>query len=88
MHKLGIFGIQGKDNKYHSYKNYNGDHKENLLLEKTINKESIERYKRYFETTAYDLSINSDFNLAKRMIDKTFSKSDSLEGLIFHSDQE
>ena len=38
MHELGIFGIQGKNGKYHSYKNDNGEPKENLLLELASNK--------------------------------------------------
>ena len=39
MHELGIFGIQGKNGKYHSYKNDNGEPKENLLLEKVIDED-------------------------------------------------
>ena len=52
MKELGLFAIQGKNGKYHSYKGDNGELKENLLLEKTIDKENhVTVYKRNFETT-------------------------------------
>lgn len=52
MHELGIFGIQGKNGKYHSYKNDNGEPKENLLLEEEIDEEKHKTvFKRHFETT-------------------------------------
>lgn len=44
MHELGIFGIQGKNGKYHSYKNDNGEPKENLLLEEEIDEEKHKLY--------------------------------------------
>ena len=52
MKELGLFAIQGKNGKYHSYKGDNGELKENLLLEKAINGEKhTTTYKRLFETT-------------------------------------
>ena len=52
MKELGLFAIQGKNGKYHSYKGDNGEFKENLLLEKVIDEEKHTTiYKRNFETT-------------------------------------
>ena len=52
MKELGLFAIQGKNGKYHSYKGDNGEFKENLLLEKVIDEEKHATiYKRNFETT-------------------------------------
>jgi transposase InsO family protein len=52
MHELGIFGIQGKNGKYHSYKNDNGEEKVNLLLEKEIDEDNHRTtFKRHFETS-------------------------------------
>ena len=51
MKELGLFAIQGKNGKYHSYKGDNGELKENLLLEKVIDEEKHKTtYKRHFET--------------------------------------
>ena len=36
MKELGLFAIQGKNGKYHSYNGANGELKENLLLEKVV----------------------------------------------------
>ena len=51
MKELGLFAIQGKNGKYHSYKGDNGEFKENLLLEKVVDEEKHTTiYKRNFET--------------------------------------
>ena len=51
MKELGLFAIQGKNGKYHSYKGDNGELKENLLLEKVIDEQKHKTiYKRHFET--------------------------------------
>ena len=39
------------------------------------------------EIVSYDISITPDFNQIKRMLAGAFDKYDSLNGLIFHSDQ-
>ena len=39
------------------------------------------------EIVSYDISITPDFNQIKRMLTGAFEKYDSLNGLIFHSDQ-
>ena len=61
MHELGIYGIQGKNGKYHSYKTDNGEPKENLLLEKEIDDEKNKViYKRHFETTGPNQKWTTD----------------------------
>ena len=51
MKELGLFAIQGKNGKYHSYKGDNGEFKENLLLEKVVDEEKHKAtFKRHFET--------------------------------------
>jgi transposase InsO family protein len=51
MKELGLFAIQGKNGKYHSYKGDNGEFKENLLLEKVVDEEKHKTtYQRHFET--------------------------------------
>ena len=51
MKELGLFAIQGKNGKYHSYKGDNGELKENLLLEKVVNEEKHKTtFQRHFET--------------------------------------
>ena len=51
MKELGLFAIQGKNGKYHSYKGDNGEFKENLLLEKVVDEEKYKAtFKRHFET--------------------------------------
>ena len=39
------------------------------------------------EIVSYDISTNPDFSQTVRMLNEAFNKFDSLEGLIFHSDQ-
>ena len=52
MKELGLFAIQGKNGKYHSYKGDNGEFKENLLLEKVVDEEKHKTtFQRHFETT-------------------------------------
>lgn len=49
----GLLGIQGKNQKYHSYKGDNGIEKVNLLLTKNVDQETNKiTYKRNFETDA------------------------------------
>jgi len=51
MKELGLFAIQGKNGKYHSYKGDNGESKENLLLEKIVDEEKNKTtFQRHFET--------------------------------------
>lgn len=73
MHELGIFGIQGKNGKYHSYKNDNGEPKENLLLEKVIDEEKHRTtYKRHFETTAPNQKWTTDVSEFKHKDGKLY----------------
>ena len=61
MHELSIFGIQGKNGHYHSYKNDNGEKKENLLLEKVVDEENHRTtFERHFETTAQNQKWTTD----------------------------
>ena len=73
MHELGIFGIQGKNGKYHSYKNDNGEPKENLLLEKVIDEENHRTaFKRHFETTAPNQKWTTDVSEFKHKDGKLY----------------
>ena len=73
MHELGIFGIQGKNGKYHSYKNDNGEPKENLLLEKVIDEDKHRTtYKRHFETTAPNQKWTTDVSEFKHKDGKLY----------------
>ena len=52
MHEYGLKGIQGSNQKYHSYKGDNGLYKENLLLYKEVDTVNhITRFKRNFTAT-------------------------------------
>ena len=73
MHELGIFGIQGKNGKYHSYKNDNGEPKENLLLEKIVDEESHRTtFKRHFETEAPNKKWTTDVSEFKHKDGKLY----------------
>ena len=73
MHELGIFGIQGKNGKYHSYKNDNGEPKENLLLEKIVDEEKHKTtFKRHFETTAPNQKWTTDVSEFKHKDGKLY----------------
>jgi transposase InsO family protein len=73
MHELGIFGIQGKNGKYHSYKNDNGEPKKNLLLEKVIDEENHRTtFKRHFETTAPNQKWTTDVSEFKHKDGKLY----------------
>ena len=73
MHELGIFGLQGKNGKYHSYKNDNGEPKENLLLEKEVDEEKNKLiFKRRFETTAPNQKWTTDVSEFKHKDGKLY----------------
>ena len=73
MHELGIFGIQGKNGKYHSYKNDNGEPKENLLLEKEIKEENHKTvFERHFETTGPNQKWTTDVSEFKHKDGKLY----------------
>ena len=73
MHELGIFGIQGKNGKYHSYKNDNGEPKENLLLEKIVDEENHRTtFKRHFETEAPNKKWTTDVSEFKHKDGKLY----------------
>lgn len=73
MHELGIFGIQGKNGKYHSYKKDNGEPKENLLLEKVIDEEKNRTiFKRHFEATAPNQKWTTDVSEFKHKDGKLY----------------
>ena len=89
MHELGIFGIQGKNGKYHSYKNDNGEHKENLLLEKEIDEENHKTvFKRHFETTGPNQKWTTDISEFKHKDGKLYLSPilDMFDGLIISYD--
>lgn len=118
----GLLGVQGRNQRYHSYKGDNGLEKINLLLTKIVNEKTNKvTYKRNFKAdapnqiwatdvsefkiasgkvylspvldlfdssiVAYDVSLHPNLDQIKRMLKRSFSKNDKLEGLIFHSDQ-
>ena len=73
MHELGIYGIQGKNGKYHSYKNDNGEPKENLLLEKEMDEEKNKViFKRHFETTGPNQKWTTDVSEFKHKDGKLY----------------
>ena len=73
MRELGIFGIQGKNGKYHSYRNDNGEKKENLLLEKVVDeKEHKTTFKRHFETTGPNQKWTTDVSEFKHKDGKLY----------------
>ena len=65
----GLKGIQGSNNKYHSYKGDNGEDKRNLLLTKEYNEENKkDEWTRHFETTGPNQKWTTDvseFKLAE-----------------------
>ena len=73
MHELGIGGIQGKNGKYHSYTNDNGEPKENLLLEKVIDKENHKTvFERHFETAGPNQKWTTDVSEFKHKDGKLY----------------
>ena len=89
MHELGIFGIQGKNGKYHSYKNDNWDTKENLLLEKELDEEKYKTvFKRHFETTGPNQKWATDVLEFKHQDGKLYLSSilDMFDGSIISYD--
>ncbi len=61
MLELGIYGIQGKNGKYHSYRRDNGEPKKNLLLEKVVDEEKHRTtFKRLFEATGPNQKWTTD----------------------------
>lgn len=73
MHELGIFGIRGKNSKYHSYKGDNGIEKENLLLEKVIDEDKHRTiFKRHFEATAPNQKWTTDVSEFKHKDGKLY----------------
>ena len=73
MKQLGLFAIQGKNGKYHSYKGDNGELKENLLLEKVVNKEKHKTtFVRHFETTRPNQKWTTDVSEFKHKDGKLY----------------
>ena len=73
MKQLGLFAIQGKNGKYHSYKGDNGELKENLLLEKVVNKEKHKTtFVRHFETTKPNQKWTTDVSEFKHKDGKLY----------------
>ena len=73
MKQLGLFAIQGKNGKYHSYKGDNGELKENLLLEKVVNEEKHQTtFIRHFETTKPNQKWTTDVSEFKHKDGKLY----------------
>ncbi len=73
MRDLGIFGIQGKNGKYHSYKSDNGEEKVNLLLEKVVDEENHRTtFERHFETTGPNQKWTTDVSEFKHKDGKLY----------------
>ena len=73
MKQLGLFAIQGKNGKYHSYKGDNGELKENLLLEKVVDEEKHKTtFVRHFETTSPNQKWTTDVSEFKHKDGKLY----------------
>ena len=73
MKQLGLFAVQGKNGKYHSYKGDNGELKENLLLEKVVNEEKHQTtFIRHFETTKPNQKWTTDVSEFKHKDGKLY----------------
>ena len=73
MKQLGLFAIQGKNGKYHSYKGDNGELKENLLLEKVVNEEKHQTtFVRHFEATKPNQKWTTDVSEFKHKDGKLY----------------
>jgi transposase InsO family protein len=89
MRKLAIYGIQGKNSKYHSYKGDNGELKENLLLEKVIDEEKHRTtFKRHFETSRPNEKWTTDVSEFKHKDGKLYLSPilDMYDGIIISYD--
>ena len=73
MKQLGLFAVQGKNGKYHSYKGDNGELKENLLLEKVVNGEKHQTtFIRHFETNKPNQKWTTDVSEFKHKDGKLY----------------
>ena len=73
MKQLGLFAIQGKNGKYHSYKGDNGELKENLLLEKIVDEEKHQTtFIRHFETNKPNQNWTTDVSEFKHKDGKLY----------------
>ena len=73
MKQLGLFAIQRKNGKYHSYKGDNGELKENLLLEKVVDEEKYKAtFVRHFETTSPNQKWTTDVSEFKHKDGKLY----------------
>lgn len=73
MKQLGLFAVQGKNGKYHSYKGDNGELKENLLLEKVVDEEKHKTtFVRHFETTSPNQKWTTDVSEFKHKDGKLY----------------
>ena len=73
MKELGLFAIQGKNGKYHSYKGDNGKLKENLLLEKNVDETNNKvTFKWHYETTKPNQKWTTDVSEFKHKDGKLY----------------
>lgn len=73
MKQLGLFAVQGKNEKYRSYKGDNGEFKENLLLEKVIDEETNKvTFIRHFEANRPNQKWTTDVSEFKHKDGKLY----------------
>ena len=72
MKEMGLFAVQGKNGKYHSYKGDNGELKENLLLNTVIDENNKVIHERDFETTGPNQKWTTDVSEFKHKDGKLY----------------
>ena len=72
MKEMGLFAVQGKNGKYHSYKGDNGELKENLLLDKVVDENNKVTHERNFETTGPNQKWTTDVSEFKHKDGKLY----------------
>ena len=85
MKQLGLFAVQGKNGKYHSYKGDNGELKENLLLEKVVDEEKHKTtFVRHFETTSPNQKWTTDVSEFKHKDGKLYLSHHSTNSVLHY----
>lgn len=72
MKEMGLFAVQGKNGKYHSYKGDNGESKENLLLDNVIDENNKVTHERNFKTTGPNQKWTTDVSEFKHKDGKLY----------------
>ena len=75
MKEMGLFAIQGKNGKYHSYKGDNGELKENLLLDEFVDRNNKVIHERNFQTIGPNQKWTTDVSEFKHKDGKLYLSS-------------